>query len=93
MQKEYMYKKVSTNFQITLPQKYCKQFKITPGSILKVNAENEKLVIQPSRDDKTVTLARLQSIFDELDAKTSFSVNEESLIDEVASEIKASRAK
>ena len=93
MRSEIIYKKVGANFQITLPQKYCKQLKIEPGTILKVNKEAEKLVIEPALDNKNETLIRLQNIFKELDAKTPFSNNEEEIIKEVADEIKSSRVK
>jgi len=93
MRSEIIYKKVGANFQITLPQKYCQQLKIEPGTILKVNKEAEKLVIEPALDNKNETLIRLQNIFKELDAKTPFSNNEEEIIKEVADEIKSSRVK
>lgn len=94
MQKENtIYRKVNRGFQITLPPTFREKFNLAVGSSITMTLDNDKLVIEPHIDQKTISLNRLHAIFNELDILPKLADSEEAVLKLVNQERKLIRGK
>ncbi|MDF2966205.1 MAG: Antidote-toxin recognition MazE, bacterial antitoxin [Rickettsiaceae bacterium] len=88
-----IYRKVNRGYQVTLPPEFREKFNLDIGSTISMSLEDNKLVIEPYIDQKTYSLKKVRTIFEELDKLPKLEDSEDELFDILDKERKSARKK